>query len=164
MTKARDLANSVNSESIPATRLQNNSIGASKLAPDSVDSSELATDAISTNKVQDNAITPAKLSAGGPSWDSGTVSAAAGVATTLFSLPAANATYLITAMLSSSGDAPNYFSVSLVGTIAPSSRVITAIRTGTLLSISLSGANVQATQSSGITATISWSFTRIANF
>lgn len=61
MTKARDLANSVNSESIPASRIENNSIGASKLAPDSVDSSELATNAISTSKVQNNAITNAKL-------------------------------------------------------------------------------------------------------
>lgn len=187
MTKPRDLANSVNSESIPASRIENNSIGASKLAPDSVDSSELATNAISANKVQDSAITPdkvadgaitpTKLSTGAPTWDangnttatsfrssSGTTTAAAGVATTLFALPEGAATYLVTAMLANSGDAANYLALSAVGTVTGGSRVITAIRAGDLLTLSLSGGNVQATQSSGVSTTISWSFTRLANF
>ncbi len=65
MTKPRDLANSINSGSIPGSRLANDAITASKMAPDSVASSELANDAISTSKIQNGAVTTAKL-AGGP--------------------------------------------------------------------------------------------------
>lgn len=70
MTKPRDLANSVNSGSIPGTRLENDAVTASKMAPNSVDSSEIANDAISTNKIQSAAVTPAKL-AGGPAFRAG---------------------------------------------------------------------------------------------
>lgn len=61
MTKPRDLANSVNSSSIPGVRLENDAITASKMAANSVDSSELANDAVSTGKIQNNAITTAKI-------------------------------------------------------------------------------------------------------
>lgn len=64
MTKPRDLANSVNSASIPGARLENDAITASKMAPNSVDSSELANDAISTGKIQNLAITTAKVADG----------------------------------------------------------------------------------------------------
>lgn len=70
MTKPRDLANSVNSASIPGTRLENDAITASKMAPNSVDSSELANDAVSTSKIQNAAVTTAKL-AGGPAFRAG---------------------------------------------------------------------------------------------
>lgn len=67
MTKPRDLANSVNSSSIPGARLENDAITASKMAANSVDSSELANDAVSTGKIQNSAITTAKLAFdGGP--------------------------------------------------------------------------------------------------
>lgn len=67
MTKPRDLANSVNSASIPGTRLENDAITAIKMAPNSVDSSELANDAVSTSKIQNSAITTDKLAFdGGP--------------------------------------------------------------------------------------------------
>lgn len=61
MTKPRDLANSVNSSSIPGARLENDAITASKMAANSVDSSELANDAVSTGKIQNSAITTAKI-------------------------------------------------------------------------------------------------------
>ena len=70
MAKPRDLANSVNSGSIPGTRLENDAITASKMAPNSVDSSELANDSISTGKIQNGAVTTAKL-AGGPVFRAG---------------------------------------------------------------------------------------------
>jgi hypothetical protein len=64
VTKARDLANSVNSGTIPGTRLENDAITASKMAPNSVDSSELANDAVSTGKIQNSAITTVKVADG----------------------------------------------------------------------------------------------------
>jgi hypothetical protein len=57
MTKARDLANSVNAASIPGSRLQNDTITATQMAPASVGTSEL----------QPAAATPDKT-AGGPAF------------------------------------------------------------------------------------------------
>jgi hypothetical protein len=61
MAKPRDLANSVNSSSIPGSRLENDAITASKMAANSVDSSELANGSVSSGKIQDGAIITAKI-------------------------------------------------------------------------------------------------------
>jgi hypothetical protein len=93
----------------------------------------------------------------------GSVSAPTGTATTLFALENLNASYIVTAIITGTADAANYSAVYMVATVVTDSRVIQAIRAGGLLTLSLSGGNVQATQSSGNTQTITWSVTRMAN-
>ena len=85
-----------------------------------------------------------------------------GVASTLFTLPSENATYIVTAMVANTNDAVNYHSVALIGTVAPNGRVITILDPGGLITISLSGNNVQATQGSGAAQYLSYSYIRIA--
>jgi hypothetical protein len=93
----------------------------------------------------------------------GSVSAPHVTATTLFALENLNASYIVTAIITGTADAANYSAVYMVATVVTDSRVIQAIRAGGLLTLSLSGGNVQATQSSGNTQTITWSVTRMAN-
>ena len=93
----------------------------------------------------------------------GTVLASHASPTTLFALENLNATYIVTAMVAGTADATNYYAVSLIGTVVSNSRTIIALKTGGLLSISLSGGNVQGTQNSGVSQYISWSVIRIAN-
>jgi hypothetical protein len=93
----------------------------------------------------------------------GSVLTSSGVAGTLFSLENLNASYIVTALIKGAADAANYSAVSMVATVTANSRVIQTIRAGGLLSLSLSGADVRATQSSGTVQTITWSATRLAN-
>jgi hypothetical protein len=93
----------------------------------------------------------------------GSVSAPHNTATTLFALENLNASYIVTAIITGTADATNYSAVYMVATVTANSRVIQAIRAGGLLTLSLSGGNVQATQGSGNPQTISWSVTRMAN-
>jgi hypothetical protein len=93
----------------------------------------------------------------------GSSSAASGSAITMFTAPNTNATYMVTARLASVQDAANYEAVTLLSANAGASvsLVATPLKTGGLLTISLSGADVQATQGAGGPATISWVVTRI---
>jgi hypothetical protein len=93
----------------------------------------------------------------------GSVSASTGTATTLFALENLNATYMVTAIITGTASASNYHAVYVVGSVVTNSHSIQALKAGSLLTLSLSGANVQATQSSGISQTITWSVTRMAN-
>jgi hypothetical protein len=93
----------------------------------------------------------------------GSVSTTTGTATTLFALENLNASYIVTAMITGTVDAANYSAVYMVASVSSASCVIQAIRAGGLLTLSLSGANVQVTQSSGVNQTVSWSVTRMAN-
>jgi hypothetical protein len=93
----------------------------------------------------------------------GSVSATTGTATTLFALENLNASYIVTAIIAGTVDAANYSAVYMVASVSSASCVIQAIRAGGLLTLSLSGANVQVTQSSGVNQTVSWSVTRMAN-
>jgi hypothetical protein len=93
----------------------------------------------------------------------GSVSATHNTATTLFSLNNLNSSYIVSAFVTGTSDAANYVAMYMVGSVTANSHVISAIKSGGLLTLSLSGANVQATQSSGITQTITWSVTRMAN-
>ena len=93
----------------------------------------------------------------------GSVSASSGSATTLFALENLNATYIVTALITGTASAGAYHSVYVVGSVITNSHSIQALKAGSLLTLSLSGANVQGTQSSGISQTITWSVTRMAN-
>jgi hypothetical protein len=93
----------------------------------------------------------------------GSSSAASGSAITMFTAPNTNATYMVVARLPSVQDAANYEAVTLLSANAGASvsLVATPLKTGGLLTISLSGTDVQATQGAGGPATISWVVTRI---
>jgi hypothetical protein len=93
----------------------------------------------------------------------GSTSTLSNTATTLFSLENLDATYFVTVLFSGAGDANSYHAVYMIGTVKDNSRVIQAVRAGANLALSLSGADVRATQTSGVTLTLKWSVTRIAN-
>ena len=81
-------------------------------------------------------------------------------ATTLFALPTGTyGTFLVTAFLAAS-DATNYHAVSLV-CLSNTTATITALKTATNLTITLSGTNVQGTQTSGASSTMYYQACRI---
>jgi len=81
------------------------------------------------------------------------VSAPNATAVTVATLPNLDfATYMVTAGLKA-GDPTNYHAVAIVSTQGSSAK-ITSLVTANLLTLSLSGMNVQATQNSGPTQTI----------
>jgi hypothetical protein len=84
---------------------------------------------------------------------SASVSAATATAVTLFTLPANNfATYIVTAGVIAN-DPGNYHEVALISQQG-STLQVTVLVNASLTNISVSGLNIQATQSSGITANI----------
>ena len=90
----------------------------------------------------------------------GSVSAANSTATTLFTAPTALAAWLVTVNVDA--DATIYAATYLINTQGGSSTVATLIFKGSNISISMSGYDVKATQTSGDTATIQYSAIRIA--
>lgn len=91
-----------------------------------------------------------------------TASTASGTAVTIFAIPANPVgVYLIQATLSAVNDAPNYTSVGILVTNAVSYKY-TSLVTATRMSISVSGSNLQATQTSGGAAVITATATRFA--
>lgn len=92
---------------------------------------------------------------------SGTVSAATATATTIATLPnLTNGTYIVSCGLVA-GDPTNYSAVSLVSVDATVLR-ITNLQTAALMSISISGQTVQATQVSGTTTLIYFTLSRFS--
>jgi hypothetical protein len=92
---------------------------------------------------------------------SGSVSSTSGSATTLFTAPTlANGTYIVSVGINNTGEPAFYSAVSLIS-VDSTVIVATALKTAGGMTISVSGQNVQATQSSGITATIVWTATRV---
>lgn len=90
----------------------------------------------------------------------GTQSVLNATATTLFSVATITAaTYLVTCGFGVS-DTANYSTISLV-TVDATSRRIVALQTAGNATLTLSGANVQATQTSGSTQTANWAYVRI---
>lgn len=90
-----------------------------------------------------------------------TAGTASGVATTIFTAPGTTgAAYLVTCDLNSAVPA-TYSAVALVTTDAGVARV-TNLQTATLMSISISGLNIQFTQGSGAAQNVTWTVTRIA--
>ena len=91
---------------------------------------------------------------------SGSVSAATATATTLFTAPTDLGAWLVTVNVDA--DSTLYAATYIVNTQGGSSTVATLLYKGSLISVSVSGYNVQATQTSGGTATIQYSAVRIA--
>jgi hypothetical protein len=86
-----------------------------------------------------------------------------GVAQTLFVIPNTNATYIVTLRRGSVGDAANYEAVSILSTNSGGSvsAVLTDLKTAANVLISISGTNLQGTQSSGGNASLRWVVTRV---
>jgi hypothetical protein len=97
---------------------------------------------------------------------SGAASLEHNTATTLFTAQNDSATYILTVLRGAVGDAASYNAVSLLSTNATvggsASVVATALKTATLVTISVSGAAVRATQTSGGAASLNFTLTRIA--
>jgi hypothetical protein len=95
-----------------------------------------------------------------------TASTASGTAVTIFALPTpGNGVYLIQASLFASADAPNYSAVGILVSACSGptlSYKYTSLVTATRMSISVSGSNLQATQTSGASAVITATATRFA--
>ena len=98
---------------------------------------------------------------GGAKTASGSVSATTAVATTIFSITAAlTGRYEVVALVGFSGAPAQYTAIATIIWDGNGSRVVA--NNGANLTITISGSNVQITQTSGSTQTVSWSFLRIA--
>ncbi len=90
-----------------------------------------------------------------------TAAVASGTPTTLFTAPGSGwAAYIVMATISSSNDVANYGAVYLV-TMVGSALAATAIHSAALMTITISGLNVQATQSSGASNPINFTVMRV---
>jgi hypothetical protein len=90
----------------------------------------------------------------------GSVSANHATATTLFAVPSSPGLHVVFAALAGSGDAANYSAFATVLVEGATARI--ASNNGPLLTLTLSGLNVQATQSSGVSQTVTYRSLRIA--
>jgi len=90
----------------------------------------------------------------------GSVSAANATATTLFTVPTGLGAYFVTVNVDA--DATAYAATYLINTQGGSATVATLIFKGALVTITVSGYDVKVTQTSGATATVSYSAIRIA--
>ena len=90
---------------------------------------------------------------------SGSVSTSHNTATTLFTAPTSLGAYLVTVNVDA--DTTVYAATYIVNTQGGSSTVATQIFKGANISVSVSGYNIQATQTSGGSATIQYSAVRI---
>jgi hypothetical protein len=92
----------------------------------------------------------------------GSVSSGSGVVTTLTTVPTSSiAVYVVSCGASGASDPTNYTAVALVSVDSTVLR-LTSLQTAPNMIISVSGQNIRAAQSSGITLTILYSLTRIA--
>ena len=92
---------------------------------------------------------------------SGTTSAANNTATTIFTCPALpNGVYIVNAQLANNAPA-SYMAVALIS-VGNTTLRTTALATATSMTITVSGQNIQATQTSGSSQTITWTITRFA--
>jgi hypothetical protein len=89
-----------------------------------------------------------------------TGSTATGVAATLFTAPS-EAVFIVSAYIVGSASPANYNAVAIVR-VSGGTAAITTISTASNLTISLSGLNVQATQTSGINQAFAYSAIRIS--
>lgn len=116
---------------------------------------------VGTTAVAGAASNAAIVSNGGVKTASGSVSATTAVATTAFSITAGNrGRYEVVVMIPNSGDASLYTAIATVIWDGSTGRVVA--NNGTRMTITLSGSDVQVTQTSGSTQTLFWSVQRIA--
>lgn len=91
----------------------------------------------------------------------GSASAPSGTATTIYAMPnTAPAAYLVHANVGPTGDATNYSAFAVVVSDGASARTALSSN-GALQTITLSGLNIQTTQTSGSTQTVNATITRI---
>jgi hypothetical protein len=90
----------------------------------------------------------------------GTVSANHATATTILTVPAAAGLHIVFATVAGSGSAANYTAFATVLVEGATARIAT--NDGALLTLTLSGLNVQATQSSGVSQTVTYRSLRIS--
>jgi hypothetical protein len=136
-----------------------NASGPVVTGPLTVNGGITASGAVATGALTVNGIINAS---GSISTFSGGVMAASGVATTVKTIPNTGfGTYIVTVTINNVNDATNYSAVSLVSSNGTANKII-SLQTAANMVISLSGANVQATQSSGISTTVSYSILRVA--
>jgi hypothetical protein len=90
----------------------------------------------------------------------GSVSGSNATATTLFTIPSFPFSMWLVSVQLDAFDTPNYSAYAVISTQVSSVRIISTVG-GALLSISNSGLNIQATQSSGTTTNIYYSAIRI---
>lgn len=84
----------------------------------------------------------------------GSVSASNATPTTIITLPSVGTrNYIVTACITGAGNAAAYNAWAMIGQDLGTSRILTQVN-GSLLTITLSGQNVQVTQSSGVSATV----------
>jgi len=108
-----------------------------------------------------------QITTGGPlvTYQGVTATTASGVAVTLKALPSSTglgyATYMVTATLAGVSDPTNYNAVAIISLNNSTGKSNTIVGAN-LMSISLSGLNVQATQSSGGSQPITYSIVRLA--
>ena len=89
-----------------------------------------------------------------------TIFVASGAATTIFAAPS-ESTLIVTASLNGSSDPVNYNAVAIVK-VAGGVATVTTISIATLMTITISGLNVRATQTSGGAGRINYTVLRIA--
>jgi len=107
-------------------------------------------------------ITNAKRTTGGifTTINNLTIFVASGAATTIFAAPS-ESTLIVTASLNGSSDPVNYNAVAIVK-VAGGVATVTTISSAALMTITISGLNVQATQTSGGAGRINYTVLRIA--
>jgi hypothetical protein len=116
---------------------------------------------VGTTAVAGSASNAAIVSNGGVKTASGSVSTTTAVATTLFSITAGNrGRYEVLAMIANSGDASLYTAFATVIWDGSTGRIVA--NNGVRILLTLSGSDVQVTQTSGSTQTLFWSVQRIA--
>jgi hypothetical protein len=88
------------------------------------------------------------------------LSVASGVATTIVTLPSGEGNYIVSASLQGSTDPANYNEVAVVS-ISASASSIAILVNASIVSLTMSGLNLQVTQNQGATQTIQFSVLRI---
>lgn len=107
----------------------------------------------------------AVLSGGAATYSGNTGSIPNGTATTIKTLPngGSGMGYLVFASLVAGAGSPGLYSAAAVVNVSGSSATVASLLSGTALSITVSGLNVQVTQSSGATQStgVSWTVLRV---
>jgi hypothetical protein len=116
---------------------------------------------VGTTTVAGSASNNGLIVGGGFKTHTASVSTANGTASNVITLPGYVAFYFVSAYIIAD-DAVNYSATNLIMTQSATSVVNTTIKAGGLLTITTSGNNIQVTQSSGATALVYCTITRIA--
>jgi hypothetical protein len=88
------------------------------------------------------------------------VSAPTGVATTVYSIPSGvNGGFYVVAFLNSSGNPNNFTAAATVIFDGTDGRIVA--NNGGQMTLTLSGSDIQVTQTSGVTQTVTWKISQV---